>query len=178
MRHFHDVLPYVPFSFILYWNKVSQNGTCFSLFIFYKMLFYFRKELYSILLFRRRATKGVQNRTFHDHKTHKIITLPLLYVHFIISGTFLIDRCEPLYPKCKVKIHTTENNHNVFFFFQLLKFSPLSIRIELILADIVEAEVVTESRTKQNNKLTINNHVTKQEYSINKSIHDIIKQFT
>ena len=64
------------------------------------------------------------------------------------------------------------------FSLQFLKFVSLSIKMELILADIVESEVVTKSRTRQNNNLTINNHVTTKEYSINKSICDMIKQFT
>ena len=66
----------------------------------------------------------------------------------------------------------------ITFSFQFLKFVPLSTGMELILADINEAEAVTGSRTRQNYKLTVNDHVTIQEYSINKFIHDMIKIHT
>ena len=75
-----------------------------------------------------------------------------LKVLIIFKGTFINRSRRLFFPKCKIKIHATENNHNVLFL--ILEVYAIKMRIKLMFA---KAEVKIDR--EENNKLTINIHV-------------------
>ena len=158
--HLYNVLPYVPFAFILQGDKFSQKVTRLHFFIFDKVLLNFLKEFLCTLTLRNRVlkclwnrvSKHLWNRALHDHKAHSVGPIPLLSFYLIRgfrSGNGLF--C----PQCQVQIHTVKNNFYDFLLDLKICLIQHWDRIHLG-SNICSTTILIKERTKINNMFTNN----------------------